>query len=76
MLTEQKALRRLSRKNHRAYKREIFDKLLSLDNKDVTSFWNIIDKMKEKKIDDSSVNISAKEWYDHFKDLMNKKIHR
>ena len=73
ILTERKQLSKLIRKNHRIYKKRIYDKLLNTNENNTSEFWNIVDSLKEKGNDKNPQNITHAEWMKHFEQLMNKK---
>ena len=71
VLHERKSFKKMTRKKHRLHKRYILEKMNRIEANDSSSFWNFVDILKYKQENNTSSNISPKEWHDYIKYLMN-----
>ena len=65
ILHERKAFKKMTRRKYRIFKRNVLEKINSIESSDTASFWNLVDILKHKQEKKTSSNISPREWYDY-----------
>ena len=75
LFSAQKRFKSICKKNENLFRKKMVDRLLSIEKKDPSEFWNVIKQMKNHGSgkNDQSKQIDPRDWMLHFQSLLNEK---